>query len=141
REIRVRDREGCTTSITSRRIVHMGDPHVAAMEVVLVAEDWSGPVEVRSALDGWVQNRNVERYRLLASRHLVPLDARVLGEDSVLLEVATTTSHIRIAEAARTRVFAGDQPYPHTSRAITQLGFAARDLSFVMPRNEPIRIE
>src|SRR5690606_33574769 len=72
---------------------------------------------------------------------LVPLDARVLGEDSVLLEVATTTSHIRIAEAARTRVFAGDQPYPHTSRAITQLGFAARDLSFVMPRNEPIRIE
>lgn len=141
RDMRVRDREGRTTRITSRRLVHMADPHVAALEVVLTAENWSGPVEIRSALDGWIQNRNVERYRLLASQHLAPIASRSLGEDSVLLEMETVRSHIRIAEAARTRVLDGAKLHPHASRVITREGFAARELAFEMPANTPIRIE
>ncbi|HEX5062477.1 MAG TPA: glycosyl hydrolase family 65 protein [Kofleriaceae bacterium] len=141
RDVRVRDRKGCTTRITSTWIVHMADPHVAALEVVLTAEDWSGPIEIRAALDGWVQNRGVEIYRLLASQHLAPIDSRAVGEDSVLLEMETVRSHIRIAEAARTRVFDGDRPYAHGSAAITRPGFAARELSLELPKNRPIRIE
>jgi trehalose/maltose hydrolase-like predicted phosphorylase len=40
----------------------MADPHLAATELTLTAENWSGAVEVRSALDGRVSNRGVERY-------------------------------------------------------------------------------
>jgi alpha,alpha-trehalase len=141
RDIRVRDREGCTTRITSRRIVHMAESHVAALEVELTAEDWSGPIEIRSALDGRVQNRGVDSYRLLASQHLAPLDSRMVREDSMVLEMETVRSHIRVAEAARTRVFDGDASFAHASGEITRPGLAARELLVDLPRNRPIRIE
>src|SRR5690606_3308984 len=50
RELRVRDRQGRETSLTSRRLVHMSDPHLAAIEWVLTPENWSGRIVVRSAL-------------------------------------------------------------------------------------------
>jgi alpha,alpha-trehalase len=141
RYMRVRDREGRTTSVTSRRIVSMADPHFAALEVVLTAEDWSGPIEVRSALDGWVQNRGVARYRLLDSQHLAPLVSRTHGEDALLLEMETVQSHIRIAEAARTRVFEAGRPVLCVTRALTREGFAAHDLSLELHANRPVTIE
>jgi alpha,alpha-trehalase len=141
RDIRVRDRDGCTTRITSSRIVHMADPHVAAIEVVLTAEDWSGPIEIRSALDGRVQNRGVDSYRMLASQHLAPIDSRMVREDSTLLEMETVRSHIRVAEVARTRVFDGDSSCPHASGELTRPGFAAREILLDLPNNRPIRIE
>lgn len=71
--MRIRDRRGRTTRVTDRRLVHMAEPHLAALELVIEAEDWSGPIEVRSALDGSVQNRGVERYRRFASQHLTAI--------------------------------------------------------------------
>jgi alpha,alpha-trehalase len=104
RHSRVRDGDGRTTSITQRRIVSMDDPHLAALETTLIAEDWSGPVEVRSMLDGRVTNSGVARYRTLANRHLRPRWAGRLDDDSIALEVETTWSEVRIAQAARTTV-------------------------------------
>ena len=43
-------------------------PHVGALETTIVAEDWSGTIEIRSTLDGNVTNSLVERYRDLAKR-------------------------------------------------------------------------
>ena len=51
--------------MTQRRFVSMRDPHLAALETTLVAENWSGPLEVRSALDGTVRNSGVARYAAL----------------------------------------------------------------------------
>ena len=79
--------------------------HLAAMETTIVPENWSGRLRVRSELDGTVQNTGVPRYRELASRHLVLVEARSLDDAAVLLAVETSQSHIRIAEAARTRMF------------------------------------
>lgn len=141
RHMRVRDRKGRTTSVTSRRIVSMADPHIAALEVVLIAEDWSGPIELRSALDGWVQNRGVERYRLLDSQHLAPVASRTHGEDALLLEMETVQSHIRIAEAARTRVFEAGKQVPCVTRTLTREGFAAHDLTVEVHANRPVTIE
>ena len=105
RRLRVRDSQGRITRATCRRFVHMGAAHLAAMEMTIVPENWSGRLRVRSELDGTVENTGVPRYHQLASRHLVPVEARSLDDAAVLLVVETSQSHIRIAEAARTRLF------------------------------------
>ncbi len=105
RHLRIRDSEGHITRATCRRFVHMGAAHLAAMEMTIVPENWSGPLRVRAELDGDVENDGVPRYRELASRHLVPVEKRSLDDAAVLLVMETSQSHIRIAEAARTRLF------------------------------------
>ena len=105
RHRRVRDSLGQVTQVTHRRIVHMGAAHLAALEMTVVPENWSGRLRIRSELDGTVTNSGVPRYRELASRHLVPVETRRPAADSMLLVMETNQSHIRIAEAARTRVF------------------------------------
>ena len=110
RRLRIRDSDGRVTRADSRRFVHMGAAHLAALETVIVPENWSGRLRIRSELDGTVQNTGVDRYRQLDSQHLVPVAARPLDQDSVLLVVDTSQSRIRIAEAARTRVFRGGAP-------------------------------
>lgn len=140
RQVRIRDARGRTTSIATRMLVHMGDPHLAALELVLTAEDWSGRVEVRSALDGRVQNRGVERYRPLASQHLAPVAARA-GEDLLLLEMRTVQSGIHIVEAARTRLRDREGPVPHEARPIQEPDLVALDLAFDLEANRPITVE
>jgi trehalose/maltose hydrolase-like predicted phosphorylase len=61
RELRFRDRAGRETTLRSRRFVSMAHVHQGAIEWTLTAENWSGRVEVVSALDGRVTNRGVDR--------------------------------------------------------------------------------
>ena len=83
----------------------VGNPEDAAgLETTLVAENWSGPLEVRSALDGRVTNAGVERYRALDGRHLVPVEVGEAADDTIWLQVATRTSRVAIAQAARDRL-------------------------------------
>lgn len=42
RSLRFRDRQGRETSLVTRRLVHMGDPHLAALTWEFVPENWSG---------------------------------------------------------------------------------------------------
>ncbi|MET1039430.1 MAG: glycosyl hydrolase family 65 protein [Acidimicrobiales bacterium] len=104
RELRFRDAAGRVTSVTQRRLVHRNEPHLAAIETTFRPEGWSGTVEVRSILDGAVENNGVERYRDLGRRHLRVARTWAPAEDIVALLAETTDSRIRIAEAARTRV-------------------------------------
>ena len=107
RSIRFRDRQGRVSGCCAiAALVHMRQPHLAALETTLVAENWSGSVDIRTALDGRVVNAGVKRYQSLNNKHLAPLEASASGE-SLFLKVQTTQSGIRIAEAARTRVFSG----------------------------------
>ena len=52
RTIRFRDRKGRETDLVSRRFVNMAQQHLAAIEWVVTARNWSGRLKVRSALDG-----------------------------------------------------------------------------------------
>src|SRR5690606_17714888 len=111
RVFRVRDRQGRETSLAARRLVHMGGPHLAAIEWSLTPVNWSGRIVLRSALDGRVINAGVPRYRALASKHHDEIAAEQLTDDTVLLTVETNQSHLRIAEAARTRIYRdGEEP-------------------------------
>ena len=105
RTVRFRDREGRKTQVTDRRVVHMGNPHLAALETTLTAENWSGRLEILSGLDGRVINAGVERYRNLNNKHLEPVGTRAIGEQTIYLEVETNQSKIRMAQAASTQVF------------------------------------
>ncbi|MFN2239273.1 MAG: beta-phosphoglucomutase family hydrolase [Thermoanaerobaculia bacterium] len=108
REVRFRDTRGRESSLVSRRIVHIADPHLAAIEWTLKALNWSGEIEIRSELDGTVLNGNVERYQDLSKQHLDILATGYADEDTAFLTVATSQSRIRMTQAARTRVFSED---------------------------------
>ncbi|MBE1878262.1 glycoside hydrolase family 65 protein [Myceligenerans pegani] len=101
RRTRFRDPEGRILAVVQRRLVSMHDPHVAALETTFVAENWSGPLEIRASLDGRVTNAGVARYRDLDGRHLVPVVEGYDKDERVAwLQVRTATSEIRIAQAA-----------------------------------------
>jgi trehalose/maltose hydrolase-like predicted phosphorylase len=105
RNLRFRDRGGRETTLQTRRFVSMADMHQAAMEWTIIPENWSGKVEVVTALDGRVINGGVARYRQLERRHLNPVTSRTFGPDVIALEAQTRQSHIYVAEAARTRLY------------------------------------
>ena len=104
-------------------------PHVGALETTIVAEDWSGTIEIRSTLDGNVTNSLVERYRDLANEHLGSVDKREIGDNSVLLTVQTTQSRIPIAMAARSTVLARREPVPATYRLFDEAAEIGHDIA------------
>lgn len=98
------DPAGRRLRLNQRRLVSMGRPHLAALETTLVADGWSGTVTVASGIDAAVRNRNVAEYRPLADQHLRTVGAEVIDPSTLLVEVETTQSQIRIATASRTVV-------------------------------------
>lgn len=111
REMTTRDQRGRETQVLCRRLVHMGDPHLAALQYRLTPLNWSGHITLRSALDGTVINAGVARYGDLNSQHLEVLERGALEapEAGVFLRVRTTQSRIEMVQAARTRLFMDDQ--------------------------------
>jgi trehalose/maltose hydrolase-like predicted phosphorylase len=141
RRMRFRDRTGRQTMLESRRFVSMADPHHMGVEWTLVAENWSGPVEIVTALDGRVTNRGVARYEQLEGRHLNPVSPRTFGPEVIALKVQTRQSNLYVSEAARTRVFRADQPVP-VERTLYQMeDYIQQVLSFELNSGEPIRVE
>jgi trehalose/maltose hydrolase-like predicted phosphorylase len=141
RMLRVRDRDGRVTEVTQRRFVSMADPHLAGLETTVVPENWSGSLEVRSALDGRVTNAGVARYRGLDGRHLVPADGGQVADDVVWLLVETRTSRLRIAQAARTRVLRDGQPVAAAREILREPGWVAQRLTVEVREGEPVTVE
>jgi alpha,alpha-trehalase len=141
RRVRFRDDHDRTTTLTQRRIVSMAFEHAAALETTFMAEDWSGRIDVRSGLDGTVQNTGVERYRALESNHLTVLDAHPIDDESVLLEAETNQSHIRIAVAARTTVHRDGDPVDPTRELVTEDGWIGHDLGVSVDAGEAVTVE
>lgn len=141
RTIRIRDKHGRQTWLASRRFVHMGNPHLAAIELTLLPENWSGQVEVRSALDGRVVNSGVQRYRQFNNRHLVPLRTTRIGEDGIGLLMQTSQSGLRIAQAARTRIVGPDERRAVQRTTLEDQDYIAQDLTFEINQEAPISVE
>ena len=120
RELRFRDDAGRITSVVQHRFAAMHRANIAALETTIVAENWSGEVEIRSTLDGGVCNEGVERYRELASGHLTLLDKGELSENAVQLTVVTTQSRIPVALASRTTLWSNGSPALATYRLIDE---------------------
>jgi len=141
RELRFRDRAGRVTALRSRRFVSMAHVHQAAIEWTLVAENWSGSVDVVSAIDARVTNANVARYRQLEGRHLDPVSPRTFGPEVIALRARTRQSRVYVAEAARTRVFEGEHPVGAWRSLYQMEDYIQQVLTFEAVQGSPIRIE
>ncbi|MBV9192655.1 MAG: glycoside hydrolase family 65 protein [Solirubrobacterales bacterium] len=141
RELRFRDRAGRETTLSSRRFVGMAHHHQAAIEWTLTPENWSGRVEVISALDGRVTNGNVARYRQLEGRHLNPVSPRTFGPEIIALKVRTRQSTIYVAEAARTRVFDGGAAIAAERSLYQTEDYVQQVLAFDVQEAKPVRVE
>jgi trehalose/maltose hydrolase-like predicted phosphorylase len=141
RELRFRDRAGRETTLRSRRFVSMAYSHQAAIEWTITPENWSGRVEIVSALDGRVTNGNVARYGQLEGRHLDPVSPRTFGPEVIALKVRTRQSTMYVAEAARTRLFGGDEAIP-AERSLYQMeDYIQQVLAFDAQQDRPVRVE
>jgi trehalose/maltose hydrolase-like predicted phosphorylase len=141
RQLRFLDGGGRETTLSSRRFVSMADVHHAGIEWTLLPENWSGRVEVISALDGRVSNRGVARYRQLEGRHLDPVSPRTFGPEVIALKAETRQSNLYISQATRTRVFRGDQQLPVTRTLYQMEDYIQQVLAFDVDQGVATRVE
>jgi len=127
----------------------MAEKHLGAMEWKITPENWSGKVQIVSALDGRVTNRGVERYQDLSGRHLDPVATHTSspyvvetpGRDVIALEARTRQSRIYVAEAARTRVY-GEGGKLDVGRSLYRMeDYVHEVLSFEIEEKTPVRVE
>jgi len=141
RTIRFSDDGRRVTRMIERRFVHMRRAHLAGLETTLIAENWSGRVEFRSALDGRIVNNGVQRYRDLNNQHLTPLQAGQPGEDTVYLKMETNQSGLRVALAARTQVFREGIPEAAERRTLQETGFVGQLFDVPIEVNQNVTVE
>ncbi|MFQ5542386.1 MAG: glycoside hydrolase family 65 protein, partial [Candidatus Binatia bacterium] len=141
RSIRFRDNQGREFTMISRRLVHMGNPHLAAIETSITAENWSGRISVKSELDGSVINAGVDRYRQLNSKHLETVSMGPVERDGIYLLVQTNQSQIQVAESARTQIFCrGQRMQVETLTSQREEGIG-QELILDVDKGQPVKIE
>jgi len=144
RHLTVRDHQGRETRLYSRRLVHMRDPHLAAIQYSITPLNWSGHITIRSCLDGAVINAGVARYGDLNSRHLEVLDRGPLdgeGEEGVYLRVRTNQSRLEVAQTARTRLYLDDQLATVSPEPIDDDGVVGQTLSCTVAQQQTLSAE
>ncbi|WP_234408688.1 hypothetical protein [Marinilabilia salmonicolor] len=105
RSMKFREHDGKESTLVARRFVNMKNCHLAGIEWTLTPENWSGKIQIRSALDGTVINSGVPRYQDLTSEHLQPLEIGHFEFDTIYLRVQANQSKTRMVQAARTQIY------------------------------------
>ncbi len=141
RKLRFRDPADREFELRSRRIVHMERHAIAAMEWTITSQEWSGELEIRSAIDGGVANTGVARYRELANRHLEVTGTGLVGEDIIHLTARANQSRLRVTEAVRTRVFQGERVATCERHLVEEDQCVAQHLVVDCEALKPLRIE
>ncbi|WP_225825530.1 glycoside hydrolase family 65 protein [Streptomyces naphthomycinicus] len=90
-----------TLLVRQLRLVHLADPHLAALRTEFTAEGPALDLEAEAALDGSVTNAGVARYRELDGRHLTHVHVGTAAPGTVWLRCRTRTSDIRFGLAGR----------------------------------------
>lgn len=135
------DDQGRRSTLRERRFVSLVDMHLAGLEITLTAENWSGPVVIRSGIDGRVVNAGAKLYAQFNNRHLQPLSGTVVGDDAALLLIRTLGSKLEVAQAARTRVFRDGAAVTAPRRPVLEPGYAGQELDVQVAAGETLRIE
>jgi alpha,alpha-trehalase len=133
--------DGRRTRVTQRRFVSMREPHLAGLETTFLAENWSGTLEVQSALDGTVVNAGVPRYRQLNSRHLVPLETEPIDDEGISLTVETSQSRVQVSLAARTRVIDNGSNTGAARQTEQAPGWIAQQLNIELAQDQAVSVE
>ena len=141
RTVRYKDKQGRETTVIQRRFVHIDRMHLAALETTIIPENWSGRIQVRSSLDGAVINAGVERYKKLNSKHLEPIQSTLVDDETICLSVETNQSRVRVAEAARTRVYCDDQLIETERKPVQRPGYIGQEFFIDVDEKKPVTVE
>lgn len=141
RSIRFEDAQGRRSRLDEERLVSMRQMHVGALQLALTAENWSGCVTVRSAIDGRVVNAGATLYRPFNNSHLEPLASEVVNEETVFLLVRTCQSQIHVALAARTLLFVNGTQVKGQRRIVEESGYIGQELQVDLHEGERLVVE
>jgi alpha,alpha-trehalase len=141
REMRFADGAGREFLLESERLVHMGRRDTAVLAWTITPRNWSGTLEIRSAIDGRVTNGGVARYRDLDGQHVDVVRTEAVGEESVLMLSRTNQSRVLVAQAVRTRAFAGKVRATAERRTELDPDQAAQILRVEVEAGKPLRVE
>jgi alpha,alpha-trehalase len=141
RTVKFRDKQDRETTLIQRRFVHMDRMHLAALETTIVPENWTGRIQVLSGLDGRVINAGVKRYKQLSSKHLEPVASEAADDQTVLLLVETNQSRLRVAQAARTRVYSEAQWIEVERKLVKHPGCIGQEFFVDAAKKKPVTIE
>ncbi|PSG96805.1 trehalose 6-phosphate phosphorylase [Thermoplasmatales archaeon SW_10_69_26] len=141
RRVRFRDDQDRTTKLVNRRIVSMANPHRAAQQMVVEPLDWSGQIQVETAIDGTVENANVERYQDLESQHLDPIGTDMADAETMRLLTHTDRSRVRVAQAARTKAYRDGSPIQPARQTDTEEDRVRQRFPVHVGEGRPVRVE
>lgn len=100
KKLEFQDDAGRITLLESIRFVSMNEPHVCAVRYSITPQNYSGDINLRSALDGDIENEGVERYKQLNSLHLESVEEGH-NKNTIYLVVKTNQSDVTIAMVAK----------------------------------------
>lgn len=140
-----RDGAGRETTVRFRRFLSQADPHVGAVEVTIVARNWSGAMTLRSGIDTAVRNTSTDTASTDGSRrgrrHLLIREHRAVSPDIVLVGVETRSSRVQIALAQRTRVYPAGEPVPSRPAFAREKGLVFHEFSLDLQEGQPVVVE
>jgi trehalose/maltose hydrolase-like predicted phosphorylase len=139
--IRFEDQQGRRTRWQEQRLVSMADMHLGAMVLSLTAENWSGSVTIRSAIDGRVVNAGAKLYHHFNGKHLEPLVNEIVGDDGVCLVVRTSQSQVHVAQVARTQCFLDGRIVEVQREVIQEPGYIGQELTIDIKQHETLVVE
>ena len=141
RSVLFQDNQGRQTSVTSRRFVHLGFHHLAGLAVNITPQNWSGPLQIRTGIDGRVLNAGVARYHALNNKHLSGLESCAIGADAIYLCMETVQSKLRIAQAAQTQFTLNDSVLALPRELVQEHELIGQDCTVEMIQGYPLTVE
>jgi alpha,alpha-trehalase len=141
RTVLFRDKQGRETTLIQRRFVHIDQMHLAGLETTIIPENWAGRIQVLSSLDGTVINAGVKRYQQLNSKHLSPIRGEAVNDETICLLVETNQSRLRVAEAARTCVYSGEELIAVERKLVEHPGYIGQEFFIDVAEKKAVKIE
>lgn len=129
------------STLRERRVVSMAEMHLAALKITLTAENWSGPVVIRSGIDGDIVNAGAKLYEEFNCHHLQTVGSEHIGNDTVLLHVQTNQSNLHVVQAARTRVFRDDEVEEGSQRKLLARDYVGYETEVQLAAGQTLNIE
>ncbi|MFO7658359.1 MAG: glycosyl hydrolase family 65 protein, partial [Bacteroidales bacterium] len=141
RKMRFRDTKKRETSILTRRVVSMHDPHVAGIEWTIMPENWSGEITLRTGINGNITNNGVKRYGDLNGNHLDIIDKGGFNSKIIYLTCQTKQSKVRMTQAASTMIFQNENELYVEKTSQQDEKSVWQDLKITCAKLQPVRVE
>lgn len=141
RNCKFRDAHGHESSLAERRFVHMRQFHLACLERTITPHNWSGPITIRSALDGRGGNIGIKLYSPVGRKHLKPVESAI-ENDVLYLRMQTTQSRCDVAQCASLRLLIGGAVPGEKPKFTNQIedNYVSHEISVDASADRPITI-